>query len=163
MNVKLLRIDSRLLHGQVATSWIGTLGVQAVIVVNDEAAHSELTTTLLKQVQVGNAKTFVVDVAKAGRVYRNKKYADLDVFLVVSNPQDVVKLLDDDIDIPRVNVGGMAYRAGLTQVSKAVSVSPEDVAAFKEISAHGVTSTVQMLPGDSAPDILKLLSDKGLV
>ena len=54
MDVKLLRIDSRLVHGQVANNWAGSLGAEAILAVSDGAANDELRKTLIK---VNNAKT----------------------------------------------------------------------------------------------------------
>ena len=71
MDVKLLRIDSRLVHGQVANNWAGSLGAEAILAVSDGAANDELRKTLMLQTGGGKVKVHVLGVEKAARVYKN--------------------------------------------------------------------------------------------
>ena len=77
MDVKLLRIDSRLVHGQVANNWAGSLGAEAILAVSDGAANDELRKTLMLQTGGGKVKVHVLGVEKAARVYKNPKYEAL--------------------------------------------------------------------------------------
>ena len=77
MDVKLLRIDSRLVHGQVANNWAGSLGAEAILAVSDGAANDELRKTLMLQTGGGKVKVHVLGVEKAARVYKNPKYETL--------------------------------------------------------------------------------------
>jgi mannose/fructose/sorbose-specific phosphotransferase system IIB component len=161
MDVKLLRVDSRLVHGQVANNWAGTLGTEAILAVSDGAAQDELRKTLLLQTG-GAIKVHVLSVEKAARVYQNAKYADMKAIIVVENPGDVVRLLDAGIEVSEVNVGGMTFKQGTTQLSQAVFASPEDIEAFKEINRRGIKQFVQMVPSTGRDDLMTILSAKGL-
>lgn len=162
MHIKLLRVDSRLVHGQVANNWAGTLGARAILAVSDGAAEDELRRTLLLQTG-GSVKVHVLTVAKAGRVYRNEKYADLDAIIVVERPADVLRLLDEGIEVDEVNIGGMTFKQGTTQVSQAVFASPEDVEAFKAIDARGIKQYLQMVPSTGRDELMPALKAKGLL
>ena len=94
MDIKLMRIDSRLVHGQVANNWAGTLGAEAVLAVSDGAASDELRKTLLLQTGGGKIKVHVLGVEKAARVFKNPKYANLKAVIVVETPADIVNLAD---------------------------------------------------------------------
>ena len=94
MDVKLLRIDSRLVHGQVANNWAGSLGAEAILAVSDGAANDELRKTLMLQTGGGKVKVHVLGVEKAARVYKNPKYETLKAVIVVETPADIVRLLD---------------------------------------------------------------------
>lgn len=163
MKIKWLRIDSRLVHGQVASTWVAYVGVDTIIAVNDSAAHDELRKTLLLQVAPGKTKTFVLDVAKAARVYNNPKYADLNVLMVVETPQDVVRLLDLGLDIKDVNVGGITYKENMTRISEAVSVGADEIEAFKELDKRGINLTLQQLPNNQQVPVMPRLRDKKLI
>ena len=82
MDVKLLRIDSRLVHGQVANNWAGSLGAEAILAVSDGAANDELRKTLMLQTGGGKVKVHVLGVEKAARVYKNPKYEALKAVIV---------------------------------------------------------------------------------
>ena len=63
-------------------------------------------------------------------------------------------------DIKVVNVGGMRFDPSKKQVTEAVSVTPEDVAAFKKLHELGVELELRQLPGDSKQDFMKILDTK---
>jgi len=88
MDVKLLRIDSRLVHGQVANNWAGSLGAEAILAVSDGAANDELRKTLMLQTGGGKVKIHVLGVEKAARVYKNPKYEALKAVIVGETPAD---------------------------------------------------------------------------
>lgn len=163
MKVKLMRIDSRLVHGQIANNWVNFLGVNTIICASDAAANDELRKTLLLQVGSAPTKTHVLTVAKAARVFNNPKYDTMDSIFIVETPADVVRLLDEGVKFDEVNVGGMTFKQGQTQISKAVSVFPEDVEAFKELDRRGVKMYLQQIPGSERSDLMPALQAKGLL
>lgn len=77
MKVAALRIDSRLIHGQVAGAWVSYVAPQTLIAASDSAANDELRKTLLLQVGPASARTNVLDIAKTIRVYFNPEYKDM--------------------------------------------------------------------------------------
>ena len=163
MDIKLLRIDSRLVHGQVANNWAGSLGAEAILAVSDGAANDELRKTLMLQTGGGKVKVHVLGVEKAARVYKNPKYASLKAIIVVETPADIVRLLDLGIEASEVNVGGMTFKQGTSQVSQAVYASPEDVAAFAEIDSRGIPQYIQQVPSTGRSDLMPALKAKGML
>ncbi|BBN97729.1 PTS system mannose/fructose/N-acetylgalactosamine-transporter subunit IIB [Sporolactobacillus terrae] len=163
MNIKWLRIDSRLIHGQVANNWVNHVGAGTIIATNDSAAKDDLRKTLLLQVAPGRTKSYVMTVDKTARCYKNPTYKDLDVLMVVESPKDVLRLMDQGVDVTQVNVGGITFKEGMTLISEAVSVSREDVEAFKELDKRGIKLILQQLPNTQASDFMNRLKSKNLV
>ncbi|QAA21459.1 PTS system mannose/fructose/N-acetylgalactosamine-transporter subunit IIB [Sporolactobacillus terrae] len=163
MNIKWLRIDSRLIHGQVANNWVNHVGAGTIIAANDSAAKDDLRKTLLLQVAPGRTKSYVMTVDKTARCYKNPTYKDLDVLMVVESPKDVLRLMDQGVDVTQVNVGGITFKEGMTLISEAVSVSREDVEAFKELDKRGIKLILQQLPNTQASDFMNRLKSKNLV
>ncbi|MCG6395733.1 PTS sugar transporter subunit IIB, partial [Vibrio alginolyticus] len=120
MTIALARIDDRLIHGQVATRWTKETNVKRIIVVSDEVAKDTVRSTLLKQVAPPGVTAHVVDVAKMVRVWNNPKYANDRCMLLFTNPADVLRLVEDGVEIKSVNIGGMAFHEGKKQVNNAV-------------------------------------------
>ncbi|HDL6852772.1 TPA: PTS mannose transporter subunit IIAB [Yersinia enterocolitica] len=158
MKIGLARIDDRLIHGQVATRWTKETNVNRIIVVSDEVAADKMRSTLLKQVAPPGVTAHVVDVEKAIRVYNNPQYAKDRVMLLFTNPTDVVRLVEGGVDIKSVNIGGMAFRQGKTQVNNAVSVDEKDVEAFKKLNARGIELEVRKVSSDSRIKMMDLIS-----
>lgn len=158
MKIGLARIDDRLIHGQVATRWTKETNVNRIIVVSDEVAADKMRSTLLKQVAPPGVTAHVVDVEKAIRVYDNPKYAKDRVMLLFTNPSDVVRMVEGGVDIKSVNIGGMAFRQGKTQVNNAVSVDEKDIEAFNKLNARGIELEVRKVSSDSRLKMMDLIS-----
>ena len=145
MNISLLRIDSRLIHGQVATSWAKAVKCEAIFAINDDVANDALRRDLLLQIAPEHLKAYVIPVEKAIKVYHNPKYAGKNILWLVTNPTDIVRLIEGGVKIDKVNVGGMTFREGDKMLSQAVAVNPTDVAAFKQLLDKGVELSLQQV------------------
>ncbi|NNS05412.1 PTS mannose transporter subunit IIAB [Erwinia sp. JH02] len=157
MKIGLARIDDRLIHGQVATRWTKETNVTRIIVVSDEVAADNVRKTLLTQVAPPGVTAHVVDVAKMIRVWNNPKYGKDKVMLLFTNPTDVVRLVEEGVTIPSVNIGGMAFRQGKTQVNNAVSVDAKDIEAFKKLNDRGIELEVRKVSSDQKLKMMDLI------
>ncbi len=157
MVIGLARIDDRLIHGQVATRWTKETNVTRIIVVSDEVAADTVRKTLLTQVAPPGVTAHVVDVAKMLRVYNNPKYAGDRVMLLFTNPTDVERVVEGGVKITTVNIGGMAFRQGKTQVNNAVSVDEKDIEAFKKLNARGIELEVRKVSTDQKLKMMDLI------
>lgn len=158
MKIGLARIDDRLIHGQVATRWTKETNVNRIIVVSNEVAADNVRKTLLTQVAPPGVSAHVVDVAKAIRVYNNPKYAGDRVMLLFTNPTDVETLVEAGVELPSVNIGGMAYRQGKIQVNNAVSIDEKDIEAFRKLAARGIELEVRKVSSDSKINMMDLIN-----
>lgn len=145
MNISLLRIDSRLIHGQVMTSWAKAVKCEAIFAINDGVATDDIRRELLLQIIPPHLKGYVITVEKAIKVWHNPKYAGKNIIWLVTNPTDIVRLIEGGVKINAVNVGGMTYREGDKLISQAVAVNKDDVAAFKKLLELGVDMSLQQV------------------
>ncbi|PIJ51426.1 PTS mannose transporter subunit IIAB [Erwinia sp. OLTSP20] len=158
MKIGLARIDDRLIHGQVATRWTKETNVSRIIVVSDEVAKDNVRKTLLTQVAPPGVTAHVVDVDKMVRVWNNPKYARDRVMLLFTNPSDVLRLVENGVDIKSVNVGGMAFRQGKTQVNNAVSVDEKDIEAFRKLNERHIELEVRKVSSDPQLKMMDLIA-----
>ncbi|KFC81491.1 MULTISPECIES: PTS mannose transporter subunit IIAB [Buttiauxella] len=158
MNIGLARIDDRLIHGQVATRWTKETNVTRIIVVSDEVAADTVRKTLLTQVAPPGVTAHVVDVAKMIRVWNNPKYAGDRVMLLFTNPTDVERVVEGGVNIKSVNIGGMAFRQGKTQVNNAISVDEKDIEAFKKLNERGIELEARKVSTDQKLKMMDLIA-----
>ncbi|HEF0121746.1 TPA: PTS mannose transporter subunit IIAB [Citrobacter youngae] len=158
MQIGLARIDDRLIHGQVATRWTKETNVTRIIVVSDEVAADTVRKTLLTQVAPPGVTAHVVDVAKMIRVYNNPKYAGERVMLLFTNPTDVERIVEGGVKITSVNIGGMAFRQGKTQVNNAISVDEKDIEAFKKLNERGIELEARKVSTDQKLKMMDLIA-----
>ncbi|WP_449554132.1 PTS mannose transporter subunit IIAB [Lelliottia amnigena] len=161
MIIGLARIDDRLIHGQVATRWTKETNVKRIIVVSDEVAADTVRKTLLTQVAPPGVTAHVVDVAKMIRVYNNPKYAGERVMLLFTNPTDVERVVEGGVNITTVNIGGIAFRQGKTQVNNAISVDEKDIEAFKKLNARGIELEARKVSTDQKLKMMDLIGKVG--
>lgn len=162
MEIRLARIDDRLIHGQVVTVWAKEADAQRIIIVSEEVNNDEIRKTLVKQAAPPGIKVNIVDVEKAVKVYQNPKYAGETVFYLFTNPLEVLEMVEAEVPIRTLNVGGMQFKQGRTQVTKAVSVAPEDATAFRKLSELGVELDNRVVATDAKSDFCEKLAEIGL-
>lgn len=144
-----VRIDDRLIHGQVATQWTNELGATRIMVINDEVAANDVQKSVLRMAAPPNVATSIINREKALNNIRNKKYAGQKVLIVVKSPLDILYLLDNGLSINKVNVGNMSTRDDTHHDRPTISINQEEEDTFKELLNRGVEITTIMVPGDS--------------
>lgn len=156
MAIKFVRIDDRLIHGQVVTTWIKQFDIEQVIIVNDEIAKDEVQATIMQLAAPPGVKVVLLTVDGFISAY-NSNPIKKSTMALYTNPIDVNLCLEGGVKIPFLNVGGMKFVMGKTQITKAVSLNETDKEAFKKILAKGVKVTIQMVPRDSVISLEELL------
>ncbi|EJH8469670.1 PTS sugar transporter subunit IIB, partial [Salmonella enterica] len=90
--------------------------------------------------------------------YNNPKYAGERVMLLFTNPTDVERIVEGGVKVTSVNIGGMAYRQGKTQVNNAVSVDEKDIEAFKKLNERGIELEVRKVSTDPKLKMMDLIA-----
>ncbi|KHD15444.1 PTS system mannose/fructose/N-acetylgalactosamine-transporter subunit IIB [Clostridium butyricum] len=143
-----IRIDDRLLHGQVVAFWSNSLQISRVMVINDEVANDELQKTFLRMVAPANIRTSILSKETAVKNILNEKYLGQKVMIIVKNPKDILDLIDLGLEIKEVNVGNMASRKGTIQIKRSVSITNDELENFLELENRGVLLTAMMVPDE---------------
>jgi len=157
MKISLARIDDRLIHGQVVTSWSKETKCERIIVCNDEVAADPIRKTLLEQVAPPGVKANVLNIEKAIRVYNNPKYADVNAMLLFTNPTDVLRLVEGGVPLKTVNIGGMSFKEGKKQITGTISVNDVDIEAFNKLNDLGIELEIRKVVADSKINLMSKL------
>lgn len=142
-----IRIDDRLIHGQVATMWTNELGATRIMVINDEVANNDMQKSLLRMAAPPNVSTSIITKETAVKNISDGKYKGQKVFIVVKSPLDILYLLNNGLDIKEINVGNMSAKSNTEVIKTTISVTKEEKEAFKELIERGVEVTAIMTPG----------------
>ncbi|MEY8662690.1 mannose/fructose/sorbose PTS transporter subunit IIB [Ligilactobacillus faecis] len=154
----LARIDSRLLHGQVATSWTKSTNPDRIIVVSDNVAHDKLRKSMIIEAAPPGVHANVVPIEKMIEVAKDPRFGDTKALLLFENPEDALKAIEGGVDIKTLNVGSMAHSVGKVAVNKVLSLDQEDVKAFEQLEKDGVKFDVRKVPSDSPEDMDAILN-----
>ncbi|WP_336682294.1 mannose/fructose/sorbose PTS transporter subunit IIB [Enterococcus casseliflavus] len=161
MDIRLARIDDRLIHGQVATVWAKEAGAKRIIVVSEEVERDEIRKTLVKQAAPPGIKVNVINVEKAIKVFNNPKYKNETVFFLFTNPSEVLEMVRGGIPIKSINIGGMQFKQGRKQVTKAVSITDNDAVAFKQLVSEGVELDLRVIASDAKGNFEEKMKEAG--
>ncbi|WP_159649643.1 PTS sugar transporter subunit IIB [Erysipelothrix aquatica] len=152
--IKLLRIDERLIHGQVAYAWTTQYKSQALMVITMDEKNS-LEKMSLELACPRNLKCFICTVPDAVGILN--KYENKDFFVVTDTPETVIALLDADIAIKNINVGGLYHKEGRESVTKTVFLDDSLKNMFKTLHERGVDLDIRATPSDKSVDLSKLI------
>lgn len=154
-DIRLTRIDNRLIHGQVATQWCGVVGANLLLVANDEVATNEMRQGLMNMAAPAYAQTRFFSIQKTCDII-GKASPQQHIAIICENPQDVLRLVEGGVPIKKVNIGNMHMADGKRQVATTVAVNDDDVACFRKLQELGVELEIQRVPDISPEPIDKL-------
>lgn len=161
--VKWLRLDERMIHGQIVTKWSRTLGVNRIIVADDTAATNEIVKKSLMMAAPTDCKVAIVTVDKAIALCTDPRAEALHILVIVSTPENLEKIVQAVPGIPQVNVGNygrIVARRGdepRKMYSNNLFAYDDEVALLRRIIATGVPCNVQTIPDDIPQDLAKVL------
>ncbi|CAJ1225532.1 PTS sugar transporter subunit IIB [Lactiplantibacillus xiangfangensis] len=163
MEIRLARIDSRLLHGQVATVWTRSVNPNRILVVSDTVAQDTLRKMLIVQATPPGVKANVITVDKMIEIYRNPLFDGVKPLVLTDTPQNMARLVAGGIDFSAtgVDIGSLAYTAGMVMVTNAIAVGPAEADALYKIHAAGLPIFAQKVPTDKKVDVMPLLTKNG--
>ena len=150
------RIDDRLIHGKVVTTWVNIKKIEQIIVVNDKVAEDKIQKNILNMAAPQGVKVHTFGVEKFADVYKTTPIKKR-TMLLFTNSIDVDRVVELGVDIKELNIGGMRYQEGRKQLTKALSVTPEEEKAFHSLMDKGVDITIQMVPNDEAKNMREVM------
>ena len=148
MAIKIVRIDDRLIHGQIVQGWLKLVQIDKILVVSDEVAKDEMQKVLLSMAVPSNIKLFIKNIKDASYEITNEVYENDKLMILFSNPQDIVKMIDNGIKFQSINIGGMHYAHGKKQLLANLSVDKNDIEAFLKLINCGIELETRALPQD---------------
>ncbi|MFL8969761.1 PTS system mannose/fructose/N-acetylgalactosamine-transporter subunit IIB [Helcococcus kunzii] len=152
-----VRIDERLIHGQVATMWTNILGVNRIIVVDDNVINNETEKEVLKMAKPGNLKLSILSIKGASERIRNGQYNEETILVLVKSPKTINEMVNLGVEIDEVTVGNISKKSDSKEITKSVSINKEEEKCFLDLYDKGIKIYSQMVPNDNRKDFTKLI------
>lgn len=162
MEIRLVRIDDRLIHGQVATVWTKSTNVNRILVVSDHVAQDVLRKALLVQAAPPGVKVNVITVEKMLEIFPDNRFDEVKAMLLFTNPQDVKRVVAGGVHFNSVNIGGMSFTSGKRMITNAVAVNEQDIHAFKFLHEQGIQLEIRKVVADNQVNLMDLLKKEQL-
>lgn len=163
--ISMIRIDDRLIHGQVAVMWSKQLGISRIVVASDKIAANEMQVNALKMAAPAGIKAFVMTIKKAVELLNDPRAASMKILVLSNNPRDAYEVLQGIDEKPLLNLanygrigGGPLYEK--QKLTETVYVTDDDKEIFKNIFDMGYDFEYQPLPSDQKQSLKQLLGGK---
>ncbi|MCC3688878.1 PTS sugar transporter subunit IIB [Bacillus cereus] len=148
-----IRVDDRLIHGQVATRWATGLRVNRIMIIDDKVAVNDDEKSILRMASPAGVNTSILTFEKGLNNVKNGNYKGQRVLLIVKTPEILVQLMNGGLALKEVNIGNMSSRPGTTQIKKSISMTENEKIAVQQLLSQGVKVTAQMVPEESDASI----------
>ncbi|WP_125590209.1 PTS system mannose/fructose/N-acetylgalactosamine-transporter subunit IIB [Companilactobacillus jidongensis] len=159
MSIVAVRIDERLIHGQVANLWTTKLQASRIMVVDNDIIKNDIQKTALKLAKPAGVNLSILGVKKSSANILAGKYDSQKVFLVVKRPSILVSMMEEGVKFDTINVGNMSQKDTTQHLTQSINVTDDDYHAFHQLLDAGVKVTAQMVPSDNIKNFEDILKD----
>lgn len=147
--IKLLRVDHRLLHGQVAMAWTQALDVDCMLIANDSVVNDNIRKTTMKLAKPNGVKLVIKSIDDSIEALNKGVTDKYKLFIVVESIEDAYRLVKGYDVIKSVNLGGCKPKeAAVKTLYKTIPVTKKDEAMLAEMSKMGIEIEIRQVPAD---------------
>jgi len=155
--IKLVRVDHRLIHGQVAFTWTKFLSTDCILIASDGLLKDDLRMAGLRMAKPSNVKLVMKSIEDSAKALNSGVTDKYNLLILCESVEDVYRLAQKVPSITAINLGGTKSADDRKNISKAVNVSQDDIKMIKELSEEGRSVFVQLVPDDDSTDVMKLI------
>ena len=148
MSFRLVRIDDRLIHGQVVTGWLRALGAKRIVIVDDATARDEFLREVLTLAAPQGVPVEVLGLADGAARCLELASSPEPVIVLARSPRTIVALRQAGVPIEVVDLGGMGAGPGKRRLHKTISVGPDDLASLRLLEEMGTRVEIQIVADD---------------
>ena len=156
--IRQLRIDDRLVHGEVVTMWVSNLGVDTIVIANDAYATNPIMQMTANLVKPKNVNMHMIKVSDAINFCNDPSHEKEKVFVVCGNVQDALQLVEGSENITEINVGAVRHAEGKKQVNLKVFLDDKDVEDLEKMHSLGRTIFQQTKPDSGRVSLQEMLN-----
>lgn len=157
MPISMVRIDDRLIHGQVAIGWTKMLNATVIVVADDPVSADPIQKSVLKAATPIGVRSAIVSIVDAAVLLNGPKLTRDKVLVVVKGPVAVIGLIDAGVEIKKVIIGNMRMEDGKKRITKEVAANQAEWDAFLELDRRGLELVAQWLPGGDSKNFNEIL------
>jgi len=153
----LVRIDDRLIHGQVVAVWLNHIRVDRIVIVDDGVANDSFMQDVLRLAAPPGVTVDARSVQEGAATLGDEVPSRERIMVLMKSPKTARRLFDSGIRFSHLNVGGIGAGPGRKSFFKNISMSEEEKDILKSLVKDGVRITLQTVPGEKTADFASLV------
>lgn len=165
MPLDLVRIDDRLVHGQVVITWGAFLNTTKIILCHDEIANSKNESELYKnaeEIAINPLKILVWTQKETLAAIQEEKLSNDRIILLTESPKDLLNLVNGGLKILRANIGGLHFQEGKKRLNSYIYVDDEDIICLQKLHQMGVELEGKDVPNAKPFNVSKIINSQQL-
>lgn len=160
--VTIMRIDDRLVHGQIVTMWLNEANAKLIVVADNDVAGDPMQQSIMKMGVPAGVALKMLSLADAYTYVESDVGKAHNILLLVRSPQTAKAFLAQGFYIETVNLGNISNRAargGEKRVRVQLNMwpLPQDVQDLRDIAALGIRLESRAVPSEKSQDVVSLL------
>lgn len=152
-----IRVDDRLIHGQVATRWASHFNANRIMIIDDAVAANDIEKMMLRSAAPDGCNTSILARETAFNNISQGNYENQKVLILVKTPEIALQMLNSGLAVKQLNIGNMSNKDDRKQIKRSVSISDSELEIIRELLERGVSVTAQMTPEEPDTDISTFL------
>ncbi|MCX7635133.1 MAG: PTS sugar transporter subunit IIB [Syntrophales bacterium] len=157
MDVALVRVDNRLVHGQIIEAWIPFLGAKAIVVVNDEVAGDFFRETVIRMAVPQGIEVIISGVEELGRLVRGNGGAlSLKTVVLFASLPDALKAYRSGFSFRKLNLGNIYTDDCIRELSSCVLLGEDDLECIDTLLKEGVEIEIRRVPREKPYNIIDI-------
>jgi mannose/fructose/N-acetylgalactosamine-specific phosphotransferase system component IIB len=153
----ILRVDDRLVHGQVIAGWARPLAIDLLIIASDKISQDEWTCNAYRLAVPEGMKFLCFDIKTCAH-YLGSEADKKRTMVVVEKVVDACALVDSGVQVKEINIGGLSFTDGARALAPYINLSLEDIQAAVKLYERGVKLIGRQLPNSPPIDIMVKLA-----
>lgn len=145
----LVRVDDRLIHGQVLTQWVSVIGANKIVVIDDEVSNDQMRKNILKFAAPKDIKISILSAERAVEVWDKNKFGPYNVMVLFRDVNMIRKCKDLGLTFPDVSLGQMSIINDREQIHRQLGLSKAEAQTLLDLEKEGVNIYFQMISTDS--------------
>ena len=148
MSIKMIRIDDRLIHGQIVTAWAKNINAGKIWIVDDGVAKDDFIKGVMQMVAPSDRELIISSVAEVPALLEKLDGEGDNVLILVKFPYVAQEIFKAGVKLKELNIGGMGASAERKKLIKNISASQAEKDTLKEIQDSGVNVYFQVTPDE---------------
>jgi len=153
----IIRLDDRLIHGQVVVGWGSVYSFDRIIVANDEFAASDWEKELLLLAAPTSANADVLTISETAELLPTLHEESSNAIVLLNSPDDLQKLCNAVPSLKKINLGGLHFKPGRSEILRYLFMNQDEISLFKLLMGEGVDFECLDVPGGDPKDLATLI------
>lgn len=156
-NIKLVRLDFRLIHGQVIAKWFGQIMGNEIVIIDDDLSQDSFMASIYEMSAPVDSKVHVYSVEDAVKKVEEGTFASGKVLVLFKNVDQVFKAVEKGFKIDELQIGGLGSAPGRINVYGSITLDDHDASLLKKIADQGTNIYLQQVPEEAKMTFSKVL------